>query len=510
MTASLNFAKPIPFDFTVNTNNLPNQQVLANGVLSQAALVAHNALTEVMDQFSVTKKTDDMAFTLGGFYARSSVSTHGAGGGLGISPIENKPMVMDITFAPQFAPPGTVQQVTDAAGFGGKDGMAFGGPTYATQTQASLFFGHNWKLTPDWTLDWGARYEHLQVSGGNSPGGLPFTGAGGLDGNPDTLYDNSATSGAAPYLPYSKSVGFTNYTASLLRKLGDHQSAYVRYSDGKKAPDLGYFQGLNTQYLIDTGTPLPQHIQQLEAGYRHIGSTLSVSVSPFYSKLSDVGNGSVFTDMTGTVYTRPALYSTTETLGVEFDGTYIVSRQFDVHTVVTLQNPQSKDFRTWLHPGTTPGVAPCPGATDPTCGPNDPRGDVVASTPDGLADNNPRLMANTSFNFGFTEQWSGTLAWQYMGARAANRYRTFYLPEFSQFNLSLRYEPTTRLSFGLNVNNLLNGKGVMSWAASGGFFAALDRQGFSPAQRAANPDATFSVVTIQPRAGYLTVTYKIN
>jgi outer membrane receptor protein involved in Fe transport len=116
----------------------------------------------------------------------------------------------------------------------------------------------------------------------------------------------------------------------------------------------------------------------------------------------------------------------------------------------------------------------------------------------------------TTFTLSPTEQFSSFLTWQYTGSRAANRYNAFFLPAFSQFNLGASYEPNHRLSFGLNINNLFNVKGVMSWAKAGSFLAALDRQAFTPADRAADPSATFSIVTVQPRAAFLTVGYKIN
>jgi len=489
--ALLAFGLP-PFDHFVTSNNLPNQQVLANGVLTQAALLSHNKAKEVMDQFSVTKTLDNMSFTLGAFYARSDTQSAGGGAGLGLSPIENRPQLMDITLT---TPGGTVQQVTSPQGFVGIGDVGFALPRAAVQTQTSLFFGHNWKFTPSWTLDWGLRYERMHVSGANSPVTVALAGnaTGGLDGNPDTLYDNNGTT-AAPNLTYSKSLGFTNYTAALSRKFDSGQMAYLRYSDGKKAPDLDFYRGLTSADAVQLQSPLPQHIQQLELGYRLVRQRYNASLSPFYSKLSDVGNAQIFQDETNTVYTPPPLYSTTTTLGIEAEGAFKVSRMFQVRTSITLQNPQSKDYAIWVHNTTTRLRAD----------------DTKASTPDGLADNNPKLMANTTLTVAPTDQLSGFLTWQYLGSRAANRYNTFFLPAFSQFNLGLTYDPTKQLSIGLNVNNLFNVKGVMSWAKAGSFLAALDRQAFTPANRNSDPNATFSIVTVQPRAAFLTVSYKIN
>jgi outer membrane receptor protein involved in Fe transport len=481
----------LPFNYTVTTNNLPNQQVLGNGVLTQAQLNQHNATVEAMDQFSMTKKLDTMSFTFGGFFARSSLNARGGGSGFGISPIANQPQLMDITLT---LPNGTVQQVTNSAAVGALGGIGFALPSNAQQTQASLFFGHNWKFASDWTLDWGLRYEHMKVSGFNTQGTLAAAQpAAGPDGNPNSLYDNSYTVPGAP-LTYAKTLSFTNYTAALSRKFSERQMAYVRISDGKKAPDVAFYQGLNTPFLVNSQNPVPEHIQQLEFGYRVSGDRYSLSVSPFYSKLSNVGNGAVFQDQNATFYARPTLFSVVQTTGVEVDATVAVTQRFDIHSVITAQNPKSKDFRVWIHDGAT----------------NNPANDTVVSTPDGVADNNPKIMANTTFNVRANDKFSGFLTWQYMGSRAANRANTFFLPAFSQFNLGMTWEQSKKLQFNLNVNNLLNSEGVMSWSPAGSFLGALDRQGFLPAARAANPNATFNVVTVQPRAGFLTVSFKLD
>ncbi len=478
----------LPFDYTVTTNNLPNQQVMANGVLTQAQLNQHNSTEEVMDQFSVTEQLDTQSFTLGAFYARSTVAALGGGTGFGISPIENKPQLLDITLA---LPDGTVQSVTNGQSVGALGQVQFALPSNAVQTQASAFFGHNWKFTPDWTLDWGFRYESIQVGGNNANGtSAPNQPPEGPDGDPNTLYDNGYQL-PGPMLHYSKSLNFGNYTAALSRKLSERQMTYIRYSDGKKAPDMTFYQGLNTPFLIDNSVATPQHIQQLELGYRIATDRLAFSASPFYSKLSDVGTAFVYQDpTTGAFYAKPTLFSATETLGVELDVTYKFSRNFDVQSVVTVQNPQSKDFAVYSN--------------------SDPTDFTTDKTPDGLADNNPRLMGNTTLNVNPSDQWSAFLTWQYMGSRAANRWRAFYLPGFSQFNLGAAWQPNKNWTVNLNVNNVVNGKGVMSWARAGSFLGALDRQGFRPSDIAADPNQTFSIVTIQPRAGYITVTYRVD
>jgi iron complex outermembrane recepter protein len=477
------------FDHTVLSNNLPNQQVLPNGILTQAALNQHPSTKEIMDQVSVTKRFDNQTFTFGAFYANSKVEVlQGGGSGFGLSPIANQPQLFDITLT---TPGGVVQQVTNPAGFAAIGGLIAVNETRATQKQFSLFFGHHWKFTDNLALDWGLRNEQLRVSGTNSniAAGVASNATGGLDGNPNTLFDNSVQA-LTPAIGYSKSLNFLNYSGALSYKMGDRQSAYVRYSSGKKAPDLEWFRGLTTPFLVANQKPTPEQIRQLEFGYQIGTDRVSLTASPFYSQLSNVGQNAVFTDETGATYFQPTLYSKIITYGVELEGNFRPNPTFSLHGSLTLQDPKSKDFRTWL--------ANAPTRSD----------DAIASVPDGDADNNPKLFGSLALNFSPTARFEGTATWRYVGKRASNRFNTFYLPGFDQLDLAASFDATDHLRLGLNVNNALNSEGVMSWAKAGSFLSALDRQSFTPSDRAASPNQTFSIITVQPRSWFLTATYK--
>jgi outer membrane receptor protein involved in Fe transport len=215
-----------------------------------------------------------------------------------------------------------------------------------------------------------------------------------------------------------------------------------------------------------------------------------LTLSPFYSKLSRVGGAQLFNNPDGSSYTTDPLYSTTETLGIEIEGDVSFARIFNVRTALTIQRPESKDFAIWVANG---------------LGPAD---DTISTVPDGDADNNPKLMANTTLQVAPTDRFAGFLTWKYMGARAANRFNTFELPAFSQFDLGASFDATSSVSVSLNVNNVFNSEGVMSWAPSGGLLASLDRQAFTPQQLAANPNQLFNILTIQPRAYFLSANVK--
>lgn len=467
----------------VVSNSLPNQSVLQNGVLSQVAYSYEPSVEEWMDQLSITKRFDTMSFKLGAFFATSGIELINGGGGIGLSPLVDNPDLLDITYT---GPSGTVQQLTDPSGFTAIGQRAV--RNTGRQKQLSIFFGHDWTLTDRLSIDWGARYEKIRVKGANqtsiaNPRCFDPT-YGGADNNVDTLYDNCQTTLSAP-LRYDHSLDYFSFSGAMTYRFDDRNIVYARYSQGKKAPDFAFFITLDTPAEIDNVRPVSQKVQQIELGYRHNGDRFHASVSPFYSKLSRVGTTQVFQNADGSFYTPPTLFATTETWGVEIEGDVDVTDSVNLRTAVTVQDPQSRNFAVWIANG---------------LGPAD---DSISAVPDGDADNNAKLMATTTLRFTPSDRFTSFLTWKYMGARAANRFNTFDLPAFSQIDIGATYNFTEKVSISANINNVLNGKGVMSWAPAGGLVASLDRQAFTPAQRAANEDQLFNIITIQPRAFFV-------
>lgn len=123
--------------------------------------------------------------------------------------------------------------------------------------------------------------------------------------------------------------------------------------------------------------------------------------------------------------------------------------------------------------------------------------------PDGEADNTPKILTTTTVRYTPSARFTTFVSWKFLGDRQANRYNTFKLPAFGQIDAGATFNVTKAISVSANVNNLLNSKGIFSWSPAGGLLASLDRQAFTPAQRSANPDQQFNVITVQPRAMFI-------
>jgi len=472
---------------TVVTNNLPGQSILANGVMSQAALFYNPKVDEVMDQVAVTRKFDAGSFTLGAFYARSNVANVTGGAGVAVSPIVNRPSNMVITLT---TPGGVVQQVTDPDGYGSIGNRVSATLTRAKQVQASVFAGGVWNVTDAITLDGALRYERIENKGTNWFGAATASQLpGGLDGNPNTLYDNVRQGLGAP-VAYDRSMNFTSYSVAATYRWNEAQSTYLRVSSGQKAPDLSFYAVLNSAAAVANTPSVAQEIFQVELGHRMVFDRVQVTLNPFYSKLSNVGSVQAFNRADGSTYNPAPVFATMETWGVEIDAAWEATDTLSLQLQATLQDPKSKNFATW--------IANAPGEAD----------DVLVRVPDGKADNSAKVATTLTTTWRPIDGVSLFATWRYLGDRAANRYNTFDLPGFHQVDLGGAWDVTPKVRLSANINNAFNSEGVMSWGSGGGLISSLDRQGFTPARLAADPNQFLNILTVQPRAFYLTLDVK--
>lgn len=478
-------------DRTVVTNNLPSQDVLANGVLTSLGFARDFRTTSFQDQLTFTAKLGRHTISFGGFASLNKMRFQAAAAGGTIAAIGSQPVPLDITLTTG----GVTYQVTDPSGYGGI-GRGSGFQTYGgTQDQFAQFIGDTWEVNDRLTIDFGARHEFIKYDVTNR-NAISFAGnpliIGGDDGNPLTLYDNGKNTLSAP-IRTKRQYDFWAFTGSAAYQFSDNFQAYVRYTDGRKAPDFGSVQALNNAFTSTNVFVPPQKIQQAELGLKYRNGGISIQLYPFYSKLSNVSTTQPFTyrsgPSVGQLYTAPPVIGQIETYGIEMEADVDLGDLFNVRAALTLQNPKSSGFGAY------------------TQGPiGDGSDDTLVSVPNGDADNNPKIMARTTATFTPVEAVSLFATLNYTGKRAANRYNAFYLPGFATVDLGAAFTFAERFKLQANVNNVLNSQGVLSYGRSGGLLSILDRQGLTPAQVAANPNQLFSILPTQPRAFYLTGT----
>jgi iron complex outermembrane recepter protein len=489
------------FDRTVTTSNLPNQTALANGVLNQLALAQTFKTKEFQDQLSFNTTMGNHSLAAGAYVSLNTFSQKGGSAGIGISTFESQPSMLSASIVD--SRDGLTYQITNASGFGAQGSGIFDGVGYnGTQKQLSFFAGDTWDISDQLSVDLGMRYESLgyDVTNRNVTGVQVYgTNNGGADGNPLTLYDNSRNV-FGPALRTKRNYSYFNYSGAVNYKMSDNFQSYVRYTKGHKAADFGLIAAINLPDEIASIFPQAQQIEQFEVGLKYRSGGVRVALYPFYSKLSNVGDQQIFTETqpgSVTLVTPTPLFGTIKTYGVEFNGDVDLGSMFNVRTAITVQNPKASGF----------GAISQSVVNDPLSGTNTYTYTRIA-TPKGDADNNPKLMTRTTATFKPSDAFQIFVTHSYLGKRAANRNNAFYLPGFHTVDFGASYEFGEHFKLQANVNNVFNQFGVMSWARGGGFFGALDRQGLTKAEVAANPNALYSVVPAQPRSFWLTATAK--
>ncbi|MCX6956729.1 MAG: TonB-dependent receptor plug domain-containing protein, partial [Verrucomicrobia bacterium] len=319
-------------NYTVNANaltnagqvvkfvNLPNPQILPAALWTNNARVANEHMDEIMDNLSVTKRLGSHTFVGGGYFGYAGISDRQSSGGRTASPLVEHPRPLAITWIPATAgtaPAGTpAAALTAVAGFAGKpvlltnpEGYTALGVGYtrdqALSRQYAYFFGHKWEISPRWGVDWGFRAENYVVKGYNQSGSQNARGNwdptyGGADGNPLTMADNRFfVPNPAGKWDFDKNVRSFSWSAATNFVINEANSFYVRFADGEKAPDYGFFRNYNSVFRLANLKPRPQSVLQAELGYRWKAPRVTLTATPFWTQLANVNSNPQATEADG-------------------------------------------------------------------------------------------------------------------------------------------------------------------------------------------------------------------
>lgn len=481
---------------TLVVNNLPNQNILAGGIMAGLAYQPDFRSQTFQDQLTISGTFGRHRLSLGAYFDQSTFHQRFSGAGGGVMTLTPRPVLLSTTLT---RPDGSVYLVTDSSGWAGiGQGLAIR-ESGTKMTDIAVYGGDTWEVTDKLTIDVGGRYESLNY---DSYTYLPvaFTGnkltTGGRDGNPLTLYDNATTARGAK-LPFKRKYDYFAFSGSAAYQFSDAFQAYVRYTSGKKAPDFGILSGITTAASIATIFPSAEKIQQIEMGLKYRDNGMFIQAFPFWSKNSNIADNQTFTykpgtPNAGTGYSPPPAFGEVETFGIEISGDFDVTDKLNLHADLTLQDPKASGFSTYTQ-------GPKGDGTD----------DIVSTVPAGTADNNPKVIARATATYRPVEAVSLFATYSYLGKRAANRRNAWYLPAFSTVDVGVAWDVSSNFSVQGNVTNLFNTVGIMGWAKGGSLLTALDRQTLTPAQVEADPNQLFSVLPNQPRAFYLTLSMKL-
>jgi len=506
--------------YTVNANalshpgqivrfaNLPNGQIVPSALWTNNGRVANEHMDEIMERFSITKRFQNMTFTAGGYFGYAGISDRQSSGGRTASPLVEQPEPVSIVWIPATAataPAGTpAATLAGVTAWGGRpvqltnpEGFTALGVGYTRDEgiarQFAYFFGHKWDINPRWGIDWGFRSENFVVKGFNQTGSQNPRGNwdptyGGADGDPFTMYDNrfQVPNAAAKWF-YDKNVRSFSWSVASNFVINNDNSFYVRYADGEKAPDYAFFRNYTSQFRLDNLRPRPQSVEQWELGYRWKRKNLTLTATPFWSRLANINSNPQATEADGTTpYYPDPIYNMVTSFGLELEGEYRFTERLRVRSVFTVQESENTIWKVF--------VAGVNGRDD----------DSYLDFSGMPSDNNPDFILNTTLDYR-ARDWFANLSWRHMGERAGNIANVITLPRFNQFNFTAGYTISRTRSINLNVNNVFDSEGVMTWRGWG--VNPGDRQSYRELPPTGR-DTMLQYVPVQPRAFFLTYTQK--
>jgi len=142
------------------------------------------------------------------------------------------------------------------------------------QTSVSPFANVRLNLTPDWTVNFGARYDHFDVSSDTFQ--VNFDSSANIRNNTSKI-GNTVEGGDVSYSAATYNIG----TTYLLNK---NSSIYASFSEGYSLPDVGRLLRDGDADSLEQLDPEPVLVKNYEIGNKNQWKNLETSFAIFYSQ----------------------------------------------------------------------------------------------------------------------------------------------------------------------------------------------------------------------------------
>jgi outer membrane receptor protein involved in Fe transport len=468
--------------FSGNASEYLTEGTLPNdAVMGTSTWYKDNDANEFMQQLNLRKKWDshELNFGFATGFSDTSVFTQGS---FAFSTYENNPRMLEVTLE---NPGDPVLALSDEYGVSNYGGLFFTN-SRAKISQIATFINDNWKISDKLQLDLGLRFESINHKGSNDRFS-PFTQDGGLDEDTTTAYDNNILAPTGERDSFNFNYEYLSYSAGLNYKLNNNASLFGRFSKGNKAPELNYYFNNFANVPINQAGEV-QKINQAELGLKSIIKDFSFTSTIFWSELKNIGISNFeFDGDTNSIFYTPIQSNTSRTLGLEWETVYTPFKNFAFRFNGIIQDPKAHKWNVYDASGTVDI------ADDST---TDYSGNVLPF--------NPKLMFNLAVEFN-KDKLSSFVKWRYTGKREANVANAFQLDAYSVFDAGVGYQINKNLRANLLGTNLFNSDGLANFMGANSFGA--NANGVTEEYITNNPDASFIVVPILPRATLLQLSY---
>lgn len=460
---------------------LTNTTLPNDAVMGTSTWYKDNDADEIMQQLTLRKEWEshDLTFGFATGYSDTSVYTQGS---FGFSTFENKPRMLQVTLE---NPGDPVVALSDTFGVSNYGGLLFTN-SQAKVTQLATFVNDRWELSNNIQLDLGVRLESITHKGNNDRF-EPFTQVGGLDGDVNTAYDNKILKRTGEKDLFNYNYTYASYSAGINYTINDDTALFTRISKGHKAPELNYYFNNFSNIPINKKGEV-QDVNQVELGLKSNMKDASFTTTLFWSQLKNIGVADfAFDGNTNSIFYTPIQFNASRTIGLEWESIYAPLEHFTFRFNGTIQNPKATKWDVYDAVETV-----------------DNADDIITNFSGNTLPFNPKLMFNVVAEYN-QNKTASFIKWRYMGKREGNVANAFQLAAYNVFDAGFGYKINNNISVKILGTNILNSDGLANFFGANTFAASAN--GSTSEFIEANPDATFVVVPILPRAALLQLNY---
>lgn len=304
---------------------------LDQSVIQQGWWHIHKRLKSISNDFRLSKELfEGNTLTVGLYFNRYTMDDQWSLGNQML--MTNQPNATPIVVSYVDPDTGQTMQRTDAQGFADFGGFHIA--QHGEATNIALYMSDSWRIGK-WLLDLSGRLENQDAT--NSICNRVSTGDGGLDGDPNTLYDRNVEvcDGTFQRIEYKKS--HPTFTAGANYAFTDHMSAYARANTG------GHFLDFDNGIRGTSNGNFPpmQKIRNYEVGFKYQSKLLYADVSAYKRRFK----GLLYqpTDGLGTPVGSPLTYGS-DSWGVNFIGWIEPVERLRLQLVANYLDGQYSDF----------------------------------------------------------------------------------------------------------------------------------------------------------------------
>jgi iron complex outermembrane receptor protein len=337
--------------------------------------------------------------TLGAYYADYSMADRWSLGNL---------MLMDVRSAPRrLLLPG----VTDPNAF--TQYSTFNLLADYDAREWSLYVSDEWQATDSLRIDFGVRYDTEDIDASIS-NAAPVD----LDGNPATLYDNTASQAGTGRTRSSHDFDNTGFSIGFNYEFTDEHAIFGHYTDSAKLP---HFDDVRNGVLTE------DNVSNIELGYKMSLSSLALFATLFQTEFDNVPFNDILAD--GSTVSRRAK---TRTRGVELEGEWLPIDVLNIRFNITWQDPTYEDF---------------------SGSEIDNTGNTIRRIPEVIG----RLTPTWYF---MDDRGRAYLTYSYVGKRYANDENTIVLPSYNKLDAGVMFDITEHFSVQVSGDNLTDEVGL--------------------------------------------------